>query len=294
MLQDASWLLRCTLCLLSICFVCDAHAQVLRDTNGDSLVTVLFFGDSITYGIGDQDLPLRPPDEEESPLISEELDSADLGALRAGEGGAGYPLRVGSLLGVSIINEGVPGEVFSTDGMARFPAVVQRSSADVVTILGGANDAILRFTAGTFERALQRVINVARTLGKEVVILTPIPPCCDHDSMRPFTDTYGGVARDLADINRTILADTDRGWLTRCPPGSQCLFYNLPEGLHPNPKGYDLMSQAVAAALLEIDAFTPSGLQDLAAALGLSAEAMLIRPDTMEVGSAVSQGGPVS
>ena len=55
--------------------------------------------------------------------------------------------------------------------------------------------------------------------------------------------------------------------------------YNLPDGIHPNTRGYDAIAQTVLATLYGIDIFAAQGAADLEAALGLAAGTVIVRPD---------------
>jgi hypothetical protein len=84
--------------------------------------------------------------------------------------------------------------------------------------------------------------------------------------------------RRLAAQNQIPYADLDLAWQTSCNNIAACDLYHLPEGLHPNSRGYDAMAQTVMAALLGIDIFSESGAQELAGALGLPVEAIVVKP----------------
>ncbi len=225
-------------------------AQVLKDFNSDGTVSVLTFGDSITAGVGDS------------------------------QGLGGYPKRLGNYLGIPVSNRGISSERLITDGQARFPSVMLSSSADIVVILEGANDAIFRESSSDYERALQRVINVATALGKKVVLGAPQRPCCNKGARGPFTDAYAGVVRKLSIINDAPLADFDLAWRTTCKNKNACELYVLPEGLHPNRTGYDVMAQVVSAALLGIDIFAPSGAAELEGALNLPKGSVIVKGES--------------
>ena len=219
--------------LLAVSGPQEACAQsTLSDRNGDGVVEVLAFGDSITYGVGDG----IPPGQYVEQIY-------DAGAPR------GYPLRLSSMLGISVLNAGVPGEELTTTGAYRFPGVVAGSSADTVIIKEGINDAVHVVDTGTFSEAMQRVINVARAEGKGVVIATLAPPTQIHASLAPIANAYSASIRTLAVLNSVPLVDLEAVFYEACPMLSTCSFYNLPEGLHPNTLGYDAIAEAMADGL---------------------------------------------
>jgi hypothetical protein len=76
------------------------------------------------------------------------------------------------------------------------------------------------------------------------------------------------------------LADVETLWRSTCPELTQCDLYNLPEGLHPNRKGYDALAQIFAAALLGIDLLSSGGPAELEVALGLDSGGVIVKPPT--------------
>jgi lysophospholipase L1-like esterase len=226
-----------TICVGVLCpSLAYAQDAILQDRNGDGSVEVIAFGDSITYGVGDG----YSPDEyvEEIP---------DFGKPR------GYPLRLSSLLGVSVLNAGVPGEGLAEDGsetgVERFPSVVLGSDADVIIIAEGTNDAQRLVPNDVFVPALQKIVNVARADGKQVVLSTLANPIGLRSQYAPFTANISNLIRDVAAINSLPLVDIETLFETGCPVYDACEYYNRPEGLHPNTVGYDAMAAEMAGVL---------------------------------------------
>ena len=240
--------------LLAITSAIAEDENILIDQNGDGAISIVAFGDSITYGVGDS--------------ADIENDEPDFG---------GYPARLASLVGVSVANFGDPGEELTDGGSRRFSSVIQSSNADIAVILEGSNDAFNTVEPGTYRRALQRSINVARATGKKVVLVTLPDPCCEHGQLIPFTTNYSGIVVELAEINAVPYADARLAWKTTCVSPA-CELYRLPEGLHPNPTGYDVLAQTVAAALVGVDVFEEGGAQNLEGALGLAEGTVLVKP----------------
>lgn len=238
----------------------------LIDLNGDGLITILAFGDSITYGVGDGVAP---------GVVAQDVPVSD--------GTVGYPQRLGALLGVAVVNAGVPGEEFAVDGFARFPQALAASAADTVILMEGANDAVHQLDPGEYRRLLQRVVNVARVQGRAVLLATLPPPCCDHAPLSLFTGAYSGAVKRVAALNDLRVIDMQRAWVTTCSSLGQCDLYNLPEGLHPNTKGYDVIAQNSASAIYGIDIFSADGASNLEAALGLPAGTVVVKPDGVAV-----------
>lgn len=250
---------------LLVCFSASGAAEesLVNDVNGDGVVNVTGFGDSITYGVGDGISP-----GEDVPVIAES------GSPR------GYPKRLTSILNLSVRNSGVPGEELVAQGVWRIPDVVGSAQVDTVVLMEGSNDAVKQISRGDYARALQRAVNVIRASGKQMVVATIPPPTGARSSVALFTESYSAAARELAAINEVRLADVEALWYATCPDLKQCDLYNLPEGLHPNTKGYDALAQIFAAALLGVDLLSPSGPAELESALGLPAGSVVVRPPT--------------
>jgi lysophospholipase L1-like esterase len=209
------------------------HAQtILTDQNGDGAIEITAFGDSITYGVGDGTEPGQ--------YVST-IDS--VGEPR------GWPKRLSTSLGLSVLNAGSPGEQvvaqpnLTDSGVQRFPDVVIGSSADVVIIKEGANDAQHAVTSAELATSIQKMLNIARADNKKVVLSTLAPPTVQHAQFAPAVIEYSSAVRDLAVMNNVPIVDIAQGFLLACPDLSVCPYYNLPEGLHPNTAGYDAIAQ---------------------------------------------------
>lgn len=236
-----------------LCVVRGVHAELLVDRNGDGAVSCLAFGDSITFGIGDS------------------------------EEGFGYPGRLSGYIGIPVRNEGVPGERLIEDGLDRLPGLVAGSDSDVVLLLEGTNDSFQSPSPGAMRRAYQRSINVIRALGREALIGSPVPTCCERAGLNPILEGYAGVARSVAAQNEIVFIDFRRAWLNSCRGVFECELFELPTGLHPNERGYTVMAQTAAAAILGIDVFAPGGAATLEEALGLLPGEVIVVPDEVSV-----------
>lgn len=252
-----------TLFLSLIALTANSSAQLLKDQNDDGQVNITAFGDSLTRGTGDFIAANESIDQVDNP-----------------SGEAGYPLRVESLLNVPVRNLGSPGERFTTSGIFRLAQSIPGSNADIVVVSGGANDAIFQQSSGEIFRNMQIAINIIRASGKEPVLMTINPTCCNRASRAPIIRDYNNAYRYLANVNNIALADVARGFDNTCPGAiSSCPLLNRPEGEHPNIEGYDVAGEVVIAALLEIDLFSQGGASDLEGALNLPAGSVKTAPD---------------
>lgn len=236
--------------------------SLLKDNNGDGVLSIIAFGDSITRGVGD-------------------FRAANQSVSSAGDnisGEAGYPLRIETFLGLSVSNLGVPGETVSNQGIHRFAQIIASSSADIVIIEEGANDTIYRLNQTDYFRKIQTMINLARAHGIEPILTTLTPICCNRQARDEYASRYTREVRELAAVNVIPLADVRRAYQNACG-GSNCYLLNRPEGLHPNIEGYDVMGEVITATLLQIDIFAQDGASKLEEILQLTSGAIKTVPD---------------
>ncbi|MCB0333823.1 MAG: SGNH/GDSL hydrolase family protein [Bdellovibrionales bacterium] len=220
-----------SLLLLSVCST--AGADLLVDNTGDGQVVVLAFGDSITAGVGDGTFPgdyveIAPS----SPMLP------------------GYPGRLTELLGVPVIDSGVPGEVLSDGGVYRFASSVISNEADVVVFLEGTNDAVFQISPSELKTDLHKIANIATVLERSLVFQTIPRTCCNHTGSLLFTTTYSSQIRQVAALHGLPIVDLESEWKKECPLETSCSLLNAPEGLHPNSAGYDFMAELVEDTLL--------------------------------------------
>ncbi|MCB0337836.1 MAG: SGNH/GDSL hydrolase family protein, partial [Bdellovibrionales bacterium] len=165
----------------------------------------------------------------------------------------GYPGRLEMLFGFPVDNQGVPGERLTLGYPVRFSNALRSARADYVFILGGSNDANHAIAPAYFRAQLQKLINIARTMGVEPILLTVPPACCDRGGLTTFTRLYSQEVRFLASVNETLLADIEMGFDQECPNTGSCYLLNRPEGLHPNTAGYNFIAEVVGDATIGPD-----------------------------------------
>ncbi len=163
---------------------------------------ILAFGDSITYGIG------------------------------AGEGES-YPSVLQGLLGRTVINAGVPGEI-TADSLGRLPGVLDEYNPKLMILCIGGND----FLRGIDERQaadnIRAMIRLANEKGVQVV-LVGVPK---FGIMLSPPEFYRKIAEELrvpyeGDVMHKILLHRD----LKADP------------VHPSAKGYRLFAEALAELL---------------------------------------------
>lgn len=253
-------LLACVLglfaCLLVVSEI--AAAQNLVDVNGDGTVTVMGFGDSITYGIGDGT---------NTPVMPENILDVR---------GPGYLGRLASKIGVATINAAVPGERISS-GVRRLITAVNASRPDYVIILEGANDAIDQLSIKDYRRHLQRMANVGRRLGSEVVLATLTQSHGFREIQNSIMGSYSLVVEQVATGNDLMLVPVRAAYSRICPIIQEDCELLHSDGLHPRQNGHDLISEVMIASFYGIDLFSPEGPGLLAQSIGVSTEDLTFR-----------------
>lgn len=238
-----------------------AQDSLLNDIDGDTFVRFQGFGDSITFGVGDGTSPGQ--------VVSD---------IPFTDGKMGYLKRISDALKIPVVNSGFPGEEIADGGARRAPRSILNGNADILALMEGSNDAVRRLPSDAYEKHLQRIVNVAVALGKQTILITLPPPCCERASLVPFVDAYNQVIQRIASQGNLRVADVRRAWITSCDRVQECNLYNLPEGLHPNTLGYDVLAQTVMATVLGIDIFAPTGAAELEQALGLPPGSVAVKP----------------
>ena len=163
---------------------------------------ILAFGDSITYGSG------------------------------AGEGES-YPSVLQSLLGRTVINSGVPGEI-TAESLARLPDVLDENNPKLMILCIGGND----FLRGMDERQaadnIRAMIRLANEKGAQVVLvgvpkfgIMLSPPEFYRKIAEEFHVPYEGDVMHKILLHRDLKADP----------------------VHPSANGYRLFAESIAELL---------------------------------------------
>ena len=159
---------------------------------------VLAFGDSLTHGTG-------------------------------ASAGQSYPDDLSELLGKSVINVGIPGEV-SAAGLKRLPAVLDKYKPRLVILCHGGNDFLRRLDEAATIRNLKAMIELIRARGADVVLVA-VPKLGFGLAIPKF---YRQIAEEYtiplqSDILLDLLGDKSM----------------KSDSIHPNAAGYRLMAEAI-------------------------------------------------
>ncbi len=148
---------------------------------------------------------------------------------------ASYPQTLASLLGIEVVNAGVPGEL-SAEGRRRLPGVLAEYRPALVILCHGGNDMLRRRSLDKLAENLRVMIESCRNAGADVVLvgvpqlgftLEP-PPLYDKIAAEydiPYAD----------DILADLLADRD--------------FKS--DTIHPNAAGYRRLARVLADLIVE-------------------------------------------
>lgn len=176
----------------------------------DSTRTILFFGDSITAGLG------VDPDQAFPALIQEKIDE-EKRAYR-------------------VINGGVSGET-SAGGLRRIDWVLQRP-VDIFILELGGNDALRGVDLKSTRKNLQGIIDKVRAKYPNTEIILAgmqAPPNLGQN----YTSEFQNLFPDLAKENKIKLIP----FILQDVGGISAL--NQPDGIHPTANGHKIVAQTV-------------------------------------------------
>lgn len=174
--------------------------------------TILFFGDSLTAGYG-----LEDPTASAYPAVVQEKIAA-----------AGLPYRV--------INAGLSGET-TAGGLRRLDWIL-RQPVDVFVLELGGNDGLRGLSVETARTNMQAILDRVRAKNPDVKLVVAgmqMPTSMGPDYARAFEAIYPA----LAEKNDAILIP----FLLAGVGGDPTL--NLPDGIHPTPKGHAIVAETV-------------------------------------------------
>jgi lysophospholipase L1-like esterase len=197
----------------------------------------LAFGDSITFGIGDDPTRANP----------------------------GYPPRLQNLLvtagvNATVGNFGLGGEK-TPAGLTRLDEVLATAKAgDVLILMEGTNDINKSVSLETTIFNLDTMAGKAEAKGLGVIQATviPRPPDAKVDSDNLLTEQLNGRIRNLAGVRGRKEADPNEVFL-ELPNLFSGFYSNAPDDHvgHPNAAGYDILARVFYNVIQGIDAVPP-------------------------------------
>ncbi|HEY4592948.1 MAG TPA: GDSL-type esterase/lipase family protein [Thermoanaerobaculia bacterium] len=197
----------------------------------------LAFGDSITFGVGDDPTRTNP----------------------------GYPPRLQSLLvtagvNATVMNFGNPGEK-TPDGLTRIDAVLANGKAgDALILMEGTNDINKSISLETTIFNLDTMAGKAeaRSMGVIQATVIPRPPDAKVDPDNLLTEQLNGRIRNLAGVRGRKEADPNEVFL-KLPNLFSGFYSNAPDDHvgHPNAAGYDILARVFYDVIRGADAVSP-------------------------------------
>jgi len=167
---------------------------------------ILAFGDSLTFGYG------APRDKS-------------------------YPSVLVDLLHVTVINEGVSGEL-SAEGLARFPSVLERHKPDILILCHGANDILRKKDLSQTKANLNEMIRLAKDKGVYVLLVgVPTYDILNFNVASMYYDVAKENNIEIEDKSLKTIFDNEATLKS--------------DKVHPNEQGYDVMAKNIARLLSE-------------------------------------------
>lgn len=81
-----------------------------------------------------------------------------------------YPSQLENLLGVTVINAGVPGEL-SIDGVERLSTLLKSTNPDLVILCHGGNDILQKYPQKQLESNVREMIEMTQFYGAELILI---------------------------------------------------------------------------------------------------------------------------
>lgn len=168
---------------------------------------ILAFGDSLTQGVGSS-------------------------------AGGDYPAQLQQLIGRTVINAGISGEL-SAEGLQRLPALLRQHQPNLLILLEGGNDILRNLDQAKLKRNLAQMISLAQQQHIEVVLVA-VP------EKKLFSDS-APLYRELAEEYALVWESEIIANLLRSPQYKS-------DAVHFNNQGYQALSQRLASLLKEHNA----------------------------------------
>lgn len=186
-----------------------AAASVPAAKKGEA--AILFFGDSITAGLGVE------PDQAYPALIEDKVDSLHLP--------------------YTVVNAGLSGET-TAGGRSRIDWVLSRQPVSVFVLELGGNDGLRGLPLTDTRQNLQAIIDTVRQKAPETKIVLAgmqIPPNMGPAYTADFKKLYGEIAaKKHLTLIPFLLANV--GGITKL---------NQRDGIHPTPEGHKIVARTV-------------------------------------------------
>ena len=176
---------------------------------------ILFLGDSITAGLGVEK-------EQAYPHL------------------VGEALRLKGYKNITIINAGISGST-SASAFSRLQWHM-RIKPDILVLALGANDGLRGLSTQKMKTNLDKAIQYALDQGIKVILAgMEIPPNYGSQYTKDFRDVFKELAKEYKITFMPFLLK-DVGGVAKL---------NQPDGIHPNPKGHQIIAKNMIPYILE-------------------------------------------
>jgi len=183
----------CCFCLIS----CSDSLPTLKPLATNAVI--LAFGDSLTYGTG----------------ANSQTES--------------YPAVLQQLIGRTVVNAGIPGEI-SQEGLLRLPKLLEQTKPDLVVLCHGGNDLIRQLGNDQLKNNLDKMIHLIQKSGAEVLLIAV--PRFSITLAVPELYTELATAYKVP-IELTILPELERDSAMKS------------DTIHPNSMGYKVLAERI-------------------------------------------------
>jgi lysophospholipase L1-like esterase len=151
-----------------------------------------------------------------------------------------YPAQLSQMLGIPVINAGVPGETTS-NALGRLPSILDRYHPDIVIVAEGMNDVLTRRKRDTIEENLVKMVNLIKKHGAKAVIVG-VP---DMDLIELMISSDIGLYEEVAQKTGALYIPNVFGPVLKDETLKS-------DHVHPNDKGYRKIAQKIYSYLREM------------------------------------------
>lgn len=144
-----------------------------------------------------------------------------------------YPAQLQTLLSRTVINAGIPGEI-TLQGLRRLPVLLKQHEPDLIIICHGGNDILRRLNLQQTRNNIQRMIDISRTHGTEVILIG-VPNFGIFLSSAAFYT-------ELAELNHLPIEDSVLPEILKNSSWKS-------DQIHPNAAGYSLLAERLVQLL---------------------------------------------
>lgn len=150
-----------------------------------------------------------------------------------------YPARLAGLTGKAVANCGIGGTT-AADNVDRTQSAIDKHHPGFMIILYGVNDVIHGAGAGTVAAAVNGMVSICKRNHVVPVVATYPIPRAEHQTFSGGVKSINEAIRSLASDNGIKCVDLEHEFEGREEE------WLLPDGLHPNDTGTQMMALAFA------------------------------------------------